>query len=389
MSRRPIALSPDLRRLRDEGYDIDIRHGYLLIRDVPYVNDQRAVQRGTLISKLDLAGDTTERPKDHVAHWTGEYPCHHTGEKIRAIENSAPNQTLAEGVHADFMFSAMAPYTDYHHKMTTYIGRIAGEAEVIEPGVTAKTFPAIGEDDPEGVFKYVDTASSRAGIVPLAMKLAGQRIGIVGLGGTGAYILDLVAKTPVEEIHLFDADVFSQHNAFRAPGAPTIEQLQAKPRKVAHLKAIYENMRNGIVVHDTYLGEDNVGLLDNLDYCFVCMDTAAPKRHVVDRLIDRGVPFVEVGMGIDLTEQGLQGLVRVTACTPDTVERARPHMSFSDGDVGNLYATNIQIAELNALNAALAVIHWKKHFGVYVDRGGAYYAGYSIPRGGIVIEGVE
>jgi hypothetical protein len=33
----------------------------------------------------------------------------------------------------------------------------------------------------------------------------------------------------------------------------------------------------------------------------------------------------------------------------------------------NVYDLNIQIAELNALNAALAVIKWKKLCGFYVD----------------------
>ena len=52
-------------------------------------------------------------------------------------------------------------------------------------------------------------------------RLAGDRIGIVGLGGTGSYILDYVSKTRVVEIHLFDGDGYQQHNAFRAPGATT------------------------------------------------------------------------------------------------------------------------------------------------------------------------
>ena len=69
------------------------------------------------------------------------------------------------------------------------------------------------------MFLYEDTASSRADIVTINSKLKSLRIGIVGLGGTGSYVLDFVAKTPVKEIHLFDGDTFDQHNAFRAPGA--------------------------------------------------------------------------------------------------------------------------------------------------------------------------
>ena len=58
--------------------------------------------------------------------------------------------------------------------------------------------------------------------------MALKKIIILGLGGTGSYILDLVAKTPVKEIHLYDGDTFYQHNAFRSPGAPSSDELRAR-----------------------------------------------------------------------------------------------------------------------------------------------------------------
>lgn len=69
---------------------------------------------------------------------------------------------------------------------------------------------------------------------------------IIGLGGTGGYVLDQVAKTPVREIHLFDGDTFDMHNAFRAPGAAT-ESDFGKP-KVEYFKAMYSNMHKSIRV---------------------------------------------------------------------------------------------------------------------------------------------
>jgi hypothetical protein len=38
MSQKPLSLSPDLKRLREEGYFVQIRGGLLLLREVPYVN---------------------------------------------------------------------------------------------------------------------------------------------------------------------------------------------------------------------------------------------------------------------------------------------------------------------------------------------------------------
>jgi hypothetical protein len=390
MSRRPIAHSPDLLRLQNEGYDLDVQSGFLLVRNVPYVDAARAVRRGTLISKLKLAGDVTEKPDDHVCYWTGEHPCHADGSKITSIQNPSAAQDLAPSVRADFTFSAKADYRDYHHKIATYIGRIEGEAAKLDPNATARTFPVIVADEEDSVFKYIDTATSRAGIGTVNAKLAGQRIGIAGGGGSGSYILDFTAKTSVAEMHIFDRDVFSQHNAFRSPGAPSIDELRAKPQKVDRLAGIYSNMRRGIFARDVFLGPDNVAPLDDLDFVFVCMDVGAAKRAVIEHLVRNGTPFIDVGMGVVLDDGQLSGIVRTTTSAAETRDLAAPHISFAEGNVeANEYSSNIQIAELNALNAAMAVIRWKKLFGVYRDGRGETYAGYSIASGEIVTEGTR
>lgn len=387
MSLRLIDLSPDLTRLQNEGYDIAVRDGFLLVRNVPYVDINRTLQSGVLISKLNLSGNKTNKPDDHVAHWTGTHPHHANGSIITSIQNASPPQDFGNGIRADFTFSAKADYRDYHHKIVTYIGRITGEATKIDPNATARTYPAIAADADDSVFKYIDTASSRAGISALNARVSGHRVGIAGLGGTGVYVLDLVAKTAVSEIHIIDGDVFSQHNAFRAPGAPTLAQLDAKPQKVVYFGELYANMRNGIIVHDVFLDGTNLHLLDGLDFVFVCLDQGAAKRAVVNRLVANGTSFVDLGMGVVLSSGRLGGIVRVTTSTPESRDEASPHMSFSDdhGEI-NEYATNIQIAELNALNAALAVIRWKKMFGIYQNIRDEIYSGYSIPSGEIVTE---
>lgn len=390
MSRRPIALSPDLLRLRNEGYDLDVIGGYLVIRDIPFVAAPSVVKRGILFMALDLEGDIAIKPKTHVAYWTGDHPCHHDGSKLRAFENGSAAQNFGDGLQADFTFSAKADYRDYHHKVTTYVGRISAEAAMIDASLTPMTFSPIPEDTDESVFCYTDTASSRAGIGAATAKVAGQKIGIIGVGGSGAYVLDLVAKTSVSKIHLVDGDIFSQHNAFRAPGAPTIDALKQRPKKVSYLASIYSNMHRGIVVHDEFIEEQNLSLLDGLDFVFVCLDKAGPKKLVVERLKANGTPFVEVGMGILLNDSQLGGIVRITTSTNDSRAAADQHISYADAeDPANLYATNIQIAELNSLTAAMAVIRWKKHFGVYLDTRSEVYAGYSIASGEIVCAGLR
>lgn len=163
-----------------------------------------------------MNGERTEKPDTHVCHWQGEMPCHSNGQPIRAIENASPRRDLGHGLTQVLTFSAKADYRDYHHKMTTYLGRITGEAPKVDPAVTAQTFPVIPvEDETESVFKYLDTASNRAGIGALNERFASQRMAIVGLGGTGAYILDLVAAKR-GQVHL-DSEVNLTPIATRSP----------------------------------------------------------------------------------------------------------------------------------------------------------------------------
>jgi tRNA A37 threonylcarbamoyladenosine dehydratase len=216
---------------------------------------------------------------------------------------------------------------------------------------------------------YLDTATGRAGVSAISRKLELARIGIFGVGGTGAYVLDQVAKTPVREIAIFDGDEFLQHNAFRAPGAPSIEELKTQPKKVDYLKGIYSNMHRGIVAHDFFIDETTVQQIGSFDFAFICMDPGTPKRLLVEYLEANSIPFVDVGMGLELVDDTLTGILRVTASTPEKREHVREHkrISFNDAGVDNLYSKNIQIADLNALNAALAVVKWKKLFGFYAD----------------------
>lgn len=201
---------------------------------------------------------------------------------------------------------------------------------------------------------------------------------MVGLGGTGAYTLDLVAKTPVREIRLFDEDEFLQHNAFRAPGAPSIEELREVHPKVEYLRRIYSRMHRRITAHRTRLRADNLHLLDGTTFAFLCMDAGEDKRAVVRRLEEIEAGFFDVGMGLEHDEGSLGGILRVTASTPakrDHVHGGR--ISFAGGGAGDLYSSNIQVADLNALNAALAVLKWKKIRGFYRDAEREHHATYT------------
>jgi hypothetical protein len=364
MSRQLINLNSDLKLLLDEGYDIEVRSGHLLVKSIPYVNAQRKVLRGTLVTPLgDVNGDKLQPPSSHTAFFTGEHPCRPDGTPIEQIKHSTETKTLAEDVTVNHMFSARPQpdgrYRDYHHKMTTYIGHISGPARSIDPEATAQTFLVAEPVEIDSPFNYLDTATTKAGIGAVTARLSKKRIAIAGLGGTGSYVLDLVAKTPVTEIHLYDGDRFGNHNAFRSPGAPSLEELKERPLKVSYFKDRYAKMHRGIVAHDYYLNKNNVAELRAVDFVFLCMDGGNEKRDIVQRLEEWAVPFIETGMGVQLVDGALKGMLRVTT--------NKKWVRFSEGGVENDYSNNIQIADLNMLNAALAVNKWKRFCGFYED----------------------
>lgn len=201
---------------------------------------------------------------------------------------------------------------------------------------------------------------------------------IIGLGGSGSYVLDLIAKTPIREIHLIDGDDFLQHNAFRSPGAPSIETLKKRPKKVHYFAELYGAMHKGIIPHPVDIGRDNLDLLSGMAFVFICVDSGGAKRPIVEKLEAEGVPFVDLGMGIHEADGKLVGILRVTTSTPDERDHFRRHVSFDGGDTDDVYAHNIQVADLNSLNATLAVIKWKKLFDFHADFDQEYNMNYTI-----------
>ena len=296
------------------------------------------------------------------------------------------NNTIT--VNRSFSNKPNGGYQNYYEKIKRYADLISAPAKYLDPSVTEKTFKVIPDSGNETVFQYIDTNSSRANIEVINAKLERQKIAIIGLGGTGAYILDLVAKTPVKEIHLYDGDSFDQHNAFRSPGAASMNDLCENPRKVSYYQKLYSSMHKYIHAHDYYVRDENLKELDQMDYVFVCVDRNAARKLITDYLVSVGVAFSDVGLGVNVVDDKLTGAVRVTSATREKNDHL-PFRIFSEDSDNNEYATNIQIAELNALNAIFAILKWKKILGIYVDLENEHHSSYSIGVSKIFNEDVK
>jgi len=366
------AHNEDLAKLASERYDIYVIDNKLVILGIPYVNDKKEILFGTLFCPLEFIGGSIVAPKDHTVYFDGEYPCNQFGQRTLIFVHSPANVPLNDKICGRFYFSSRREggYKSYYDKMTQYIGLLSAPAKSIDPSVEPKHFDYVYYMKPS-FFNYNDSNTARAEIGTISNKLYNQKIAIVGLGGTGAYLLDFISKTPVSQISLFDEDDFENHNAFRAPGAASIEELNAHMKKVDFFKMKYDKMHKGIIAHNVYIDKDNVQMLQNHDFVFLAIDDPTAKIPIIEFLVTAKIPFVDLGMGVEplFDADSLRGTIRRTLVTSDNPKSIARIQVNENNDQKGVYSSNIQIAELNALNAILGIITWKKLFKFYSDDG--------------------
>ena len=376
--------SPDLAQLIEEEYDLELRDSNLLVHHVPYVTPAGHVAYGILVSELSTNGERTVRPGRHEVWLAGDVPHDHQGRTLTGVINEPPRD-FGGGLSGRRMsLKRNDEYPEnYHIKITTYVDVLGRFARALDPEATHRGAPPRESSPDDSVFRYHDSATSRAALSAVTAKLKLGKVAIVGLGGTGSYILDLLAKTPVGEIHLYDDDVFYAHNAFRTPGAASIDDLRAEPTKVDYLQRQYDVIRRGVFPHPIRVTAANIDELADKEFVFLAVDTGPDKRSIVTQLEAWGKPFVDCGIGVSRQENSLRGMVRTTAAETEHYDHLPLRLSYvNEGE--NEYDLNIQTADLNMLNAALAVLRWKKMLGYYVDEKHEYNSLYTVGRNQLV-----
>ena len=372
MSQELIYRNPELQRLQSEGFEIEVRGGLLIVHHIPYLNCKTEMLSGTLAMALNTSGNTVVRPHDHTAYWIGQQPCNSDGSIVPSLVNGPRRYNLGRGLISDYYLScypdSTSGYKNYYDKVMVYYNTISAAALNYDKHKFLQLKGSGKVRSAGSVWRYDDTNASRAGIIGINERMLGYKVAIIGLGGTGGYLLDYLAKTEVAEIHLYDEDVFNTHNAFRAPGAPSIEQLNSQPFKVDYFGEIYGRMHTGIIPHRIRITKDNISELDDKEMVFICIDNPSVRNFISTYLADHNLSFIDSGMGLECSNDRLSGLVRVTEGFYGHYNHLKDAYgeSVTDGEE-DMYKSNIQIAELNSLAAALSIIQWKKMLGVYND----------------------
>ncbi|MCK1463082.1 ThiF family adenylyltransferase [Bradyrhizobium sp. 2] len=375
MFQKLVSHNGDIRRLIEKGYAVGFDSHYLIVRDILYLDDKLEQQVGAIVTKLVFTDSDHVVQEDHQIFFAGSHPHNTDGSQIANLGGGAttlPLSDAASDVVVQRQFSnkprvngQLVPFTDFFAKIESYVGIISGPA-IARHGGTVLTFRSVEKVADDSVFKIHDTLTSRAEITDLAAKFKEEIVAIIGLGGTGAYLLDFLVKTPVKEIRGFDVDPFHIHNAFRSPGR--FEDVEFKQSKAAVYQSRYDNFRHGLKLTAKFVDPSCADDLEGVTFAFVCVDKGSSRAGIFDLLIAKNIPFIDIGMGLSRKNGPISGMMRATYYSDQQAQQVRDMALAPLADQpDDVYKTNIQISELNALNAAIAMIRYKQLKGFYLE----------------------
>jgi hypothetical protein len=366
----------DLRRLVEKGFAVALDGGYLVVRDIPYLDSLKQLNWGAFVAKLEFVDNLTVKQDDHQVWFAGSVPYGLDGNPISNLAGGPTPLALSEAskdVVVQRRFSnkpkATGVFADFFEKIDSYLTIISGPAMELH-GANPYTFRVV-EKTQDSPFKLHDTLTSRAEITDLSAKFAHDVVAVIGLGGTGAYVLDFLVKTPVREIRGFDFDFFHVHNAFRSPGR--LEESELGKLKADVYGGRYDNFRHRLKIERKRIDSSSDAELQGVTFAFVCVDKGSSRSGIFDLLISKGIPFIDVGMGLDRKRGPINGMVRATYYSSENAQSVRDKgLAEMSDQPDDIYRTNIQISEISALNACLAVIRFKQLRGFYFEEAPYY-----------------
>src|SRR5947209_11657411 len=133
MSHPLVDRSPDLARLVEEEFDVEIRDDNLLVHHVPFVTAAGTVDYGILVSELTTNGERTVQPGGHDVFLVGGLPHDHRGQRVGIVIDDARHD-FGGGLVASCRMSGK-PHgrmpVDYYEKISNYVRILSGFARAI------------------------------------------------------------------------------------------------------------------------------------------------------------------------------------------------------------------------------------------------------------------
>jgi len=278
---------------------------------------------------------------DHTALFCGSQPCDYRGIAIDMVIPNANVSIDIEVFNLKFSRKPQAGYKSNYDQLIMYLRILSEQAERIDPSATSITNKSIEYID-DDAFMYYDFNACKVNIAAISDKLRNQKICIIGLGGTGSYLLDFISKTPVKEIHIIDGDKFFQNNAFRSLGAASYDEISAQNYKVDRYSQFILKYIRIFILNRYTLTNNTITILDTMDFVFISIDNGIARKKIAQYLSGKGISFIDTGMNVDIVRDSLRGAIRISYVTKEHTEELKDIPT--DDFPTDVYSSNIQIA---------------------------------------------
>ena len=125
-----------------------------------------------------------------------------------------------------------------------------------------------------------------------------------------------------------------------------------------------------------------------IDFAFVCIDQLtegdSPRQDVVYyALSEAEVPFIDSGVSITVEDRAVTGAVTTSFYDAGSLEwKCAIPNSKVESDVPGY--RNVQLPEVNALAASLAVMEWRRRTGQYVSKSASFLHKFRLEKPSII-----
>ena len=251
-----------------------------------------------------------------------------------------------------------------------YGRHIIGAAAAKEAGAVGRGEKTLGEIAAESY-------RIRANVGGVERSASRQAVAVLGAGGTGSHVIDLLVRTQVKRIVVVDDDTMELKNVMRCPGGITHEEMSrihaGGVRKSEYHVKTRKAFPTEVIARNTLASRATGAELKEggVTFAFVCMGQKAGAEQgrqddVYEGLMEVGIPFIDTGISLAIEGGVLRGSVTTIKCAggSDTWKVDIPNAGLKGGEA--LYH-NVQVPEINAIAAAFAILEWRRVTNQYRD----------------------
>lgn len=124
-------------------------------------------------------------------------------------------------------------------------------------------------------------------------RLRKARVAVFGVGGVGGYVVEVLARSGVGELHLVDNDTVSLSNLNRQIIA--LHSTLGRPKVEVAEERIHDiNPHCKVVKYPFFYLPENADMIDltQMDYVVDCIDTVTAKVELISRCHKMGIPLL-------------------------------------------------------------------------------------------------